>query len=130
MPVVLSHRDLREGQVLVHFPESGRSGGGADSRPPAVTFLDVDTAAHADPCLDAANLLAHLDLALVRGAAPAALRAGLREGWAVCGHPLLDSQPQRLALWRTAARLRLVAVHAFRGPVRNLTHWIGCRALR
>ncbi|WP_432519790.1 hypothetical protein [Kineococcus sp. SYSU DK006] len=136
VPPVLSHRDLHEAQVLVRFPQPGCSDGvGALADPGAavVTFLDVDTAARADPCLDAANLLAHLDLALVRGAAPAAVaavRAGLREGWAACGHPLLDSGPQRLALWRTAARLRLVAVHAFRGSVSDLAHWIGCHALR
>ncbi|WP_432573345.1 hypothetical protein [Kineococcus sp. SYSU DK005] len=130
---VLSHRDLHDGQVLVRSPPRGAgahpAGGAAGGA--AVTFLDVDTAARADPCLDAANLLAHLDLALARGAAPsavAALSAGLREGWRACGHPLLELGPRRLELWRAAARLRLVAVHAFRGPVHDLAPWLEPRA--
>ncbi|WP_337059784.1 hypothetical protein [Kineococcus sp. G2] len=119
-PAVASHRDLHDGQVLVRSAPDGIA--------PGVTFLDVDTAARAHPCLDPANLLAHLDLALVRGAAPAAvaaLTAGLREGWAAGGHPLRATGPDALAAWRAAARLRLVAVHAFRGPVDDLATWLG-----
>ncbi|WP_432562351.1 hypothetical protein [Kineococcus sp. SYSU DK003] len=94
-PLVPAHRDLHDGQVLLGE---------------RVTFLDVDTAALADPALDAANLLAHLDLAAARGRRreAAALERGVRRG-------LPDLDPARVAVLRRVARCRLVAVHAFRG---------------
>ncbi|WP_369052056.1 phosphotransferase family protein [Kineococcus terrestris] len=117
-PLVPAHRDLHDGQVLVDGT-GGTAGWGR------VTLLDVDTAALADPCLDAGNLLAHLDLARLllgpaRAAAVDALEDGLRAGWAEAGHPLLAAAPERLELHRAAARLRVVAVHAFRGRARLL----------
>lgn len=92
---VPSHRDLHDGQVLLGE---------------RVTFLDVDTAALAEPALDPANLLAHLDLAAARGRreSAAAVEAGL---WSAWGH--LDRQ--RVRVLRQVARCRLVAVHSFRG---------------
>lgn len=102
-PSVPAHRDLHDGQVLLGE---------------RVTLLDVDTAALADPGLDAANLLAHLDLAVVTGAAAQpvahAVERGLWEGWREHGHPLVTA-PGRVRVLRAATRCRLVAVHAFRG---------------
>lgn len=93
--LVPSHRDLHDGQVLLGE---------------RVTFLDVDTAAQAEPALDPANLLAHLDLAAARGrrGTAAAVEDGL---WSQWGH--LDAD--RVQVLRRVARCRLVAVHAFRG---------------
>lgn len=104
--VVPSHRDLHDGQVLVDLRLA---------RP--VAMLDLDTAAYADAVLDPANLLAHLDLLAVRdpGAADACrtFEEALLGRLADAGHPAA-TDPGRLALLRTASRLRLVAVHAFR----------------
>ncbi|MBB2903056.1 hypothetical protein FHR75_003892 [Kineococcus radiotolerans] len=100
-PSIPTHRDLHDGQVLL------------GSR---VTFLDVDTAALADPALDVANLLAHLDLAAARGhrAQARAVAEGLWRGWGEHGHPAAGD-PARVAALRAVARCRIVAVHSFRG---------------
>ncbi len=92
---VPAHRDLHDGQVLL-----GRR----------VTLLDVDTAALADPALDVANLLAHLDLAAARGhrAAAAAVERGVLSAWD-------GARADRVAVLRRVARCRIAAVHAFRG---------------
>ncbi|WP_432512071.1 hypothetical protein [Kineococcus sp. SYSU DK001] len=98
-PLVPAHRDLHDGQVLLGE---------------RVTLLDVDTAALADPALDVANLLAHLDLAAARGqrTAAAAAEAGVWAGTADAG---AGADPARVAVLRRLARCRVVAVHAFRG---------------
>ncbi|HHV21507.1 MAG TPA: phosphotransferase [Propionibacterium sp.] len=103
-PLVLTHRDLHDGQILV-----------AEDR--ALTVLDWDTAAWADPCLDVGNLLAHLEL-LSRQTPPATDRVaatitGVRASLTAAGHPAV-TDPGRLALWRRAAAVRIRAVHAFR----------------
>lgn len=91
---VLAHRDLHDGQVLL----DGRS----------VGVLDWDTAAVADPAQDLANLLAHLDLAHLEGAAGAAAAV---TGLARTAPPV---DTWRVQVMRWATRLRLAAVHAFR----------------
>ncbi|MDO5682773.1 MAG: aminoglycoside phosphotransferase family protein [Propionibacteriaceae bacterium] len=104
VPGVLCHRDLHDGQVLV-AAEQG------------LTVLDWDTAAWADPCLDAGNLLAHLDLLAEQQPAAAARSAAAIDGVLavlLAGHHPAASDPARLALWRTASRVRITAVHAFR----------------
>ncbi len=102
--LALSHRDLHDGQVLLH-----------ESR---VTFLDWDTAAWADPVLDVANLLAHVDRYARRGARPAdcsAFAAELSAALDAGGHPSGDpASATRLRCLRETTALRLLAVHAFR----------------
>lgn len=109
--VVPSHRDLHDGQVLVDLDPAGRTHGSP------VAMLDLDTAARADAVLDPANLLAHLDLLAVRHPAVAgscrAFEDALLGRLADAGH-LAATDPGRLALLRSATRLRLAAVHAFR----------------
>lgn len=108
-PAVLTHRDVHDGQILVD---------GAATP----VLLDWDTACWADPCVDPANLLAHLDL--LRDHVPdatdriAAATAGLWAGLLVGDHPAL-AQPLRLELLRRASAARIAAVHAFRGRVRS-----------
>lgn len=111
--LVLAHRDLHEGQILLDtgapaptFLPAGRAG-----ERPAVAFLDWDTAAWADPATDPANLLAHLDRA-----GHDELAAGLETALADAGHPAyLDAASRhRAAVLRRATALRLIAVHAFR----------------
>ena len=101
-PVVLGHRDLHDGQLLVGDEHVG--------------VLDLDTAARSDPALDLGNLLAHVDLAAALGRIDAttagAVDAVLRGA--------LDDTDDRGAVetYRAAARARLVAVHAFRPSTR------------
>lgn len=103
---VLAHRDLHAGQMLT----SGDS----------LAVLDWDTAAWADPGLDTANLVAHLDrLARLHPerATPIAELVGSVETELVAGgHPAVSHEAARMttALYRRATELRLVAVHAFR----------------
>lgn len=112
---VLTHRDLHDGQVLL------ASGVGGDQHPPKVGYLDLDTAATADPGLDLANLLAHLDLlAGTRGVRPGMVRAlaafqrGLTGALQRDAQPVLDEAPARVEALRAVSRVRLAAVHAFR----------------
>ena len=106
LPPVLAHRDLHDGQVLL------TAGSAADLAAATPGLLDLDTAALADPALDAGNLLAHLDLAAAAGHADAARAAAV----GVVEHVALD--PARIQVLRRAAAVRLCAVHAYRpaGP--------------
>lgn len=101
-PYRLAHRDLHDGQLLVCGDR--------------VAVLDLDTAARADPALDIANLLAHVDLAAALGrideptaAAVAAALARVLDG---------PAHSKAVDAYRAAARVRLVAVHAFRPGTR------------
>ncbi|MFB9378754.1 phosphotransferase [Kineococcus gynurae] len=113
---VPAHRDLHDGQVLL------------DPRDGGVTFLDVDTAALADPALDPANLLAHLDLlALRRPGCGTAVAAAVRGLTATLTGP---RSPEHERVLRRAAQLRILAVHAFRGPVHDLAPFLDGSARR
>lgn len=109
-PLALSHRDLHDGQALV-----GGDGAG---------LLDLDTATHADPALDLGNLRTHIDLAEASGridrATAHAVAVALTRSWDLDG-PGDDAAG---AAYHAAARVRLVAVHAFRpataAPARSL----------
>lgn len=98
-PVAPLHRDLHDGQILVD--DAG-----------AVGLLDLDTLAAGEPALDVANLLVHLELAVLEGRCSpdraAAAGAAFLDGYG--DPPPLD----RLAAYADAARLRLACVHAFR----------------
>jgi hypothetical protein len=100
-----AHRDLHDGQLL--FDEG------------VVGILDPDTLAAAEPALDLANLLVHLDLRVDQGL----LGADARDRAATVLLTTAGSDPdtvRRLPAHRAAARLRLAAVHVFRPRWREL----------
>lgn len=96
----VAHRDLHDGQLLV-----------ADGR---LGLLDPDTLAAAEPALDLANLLVHLQLRVEQGllaAEPA------REASAIlrdAADRLPPGTTDRLVAYARAARLRLAAVYSLR----------------
>lgn len=98
-PLVVSHRDLHDKQILIS-PEQ-RPG-----------LIDFDTMALAHPALDLANLLAHLELRHLQGRCGLARCRDLGQALLV-GH---GSERQEAALQRylDSARLRLACVYAFR----------------
>jgi hypothetical protein len=97
------HRDLHDRQILL--------GAGAP------VLLDLDLLCLADPLLDVANLLAHLALRRLQGAAEAS-----PEGVRACGDALLaglgrgqlESFLPRLRFYQAAALLRLAALYSLR----------------
>lgn len=89
----LCHRDLHEGQVLLH---RGRVG-----------LLDFDTMRLADPALDIGNLQAHLVLAESRDGIPRRALIAAMEA----ARPELA--PEQIRIWRNAALLRLAMIYAF-----------------
>jgi aminoglycoside phosphotransferase (APT) family kinase protein len=92
-PHVLCHRDLHEGQILLH---QGRAG-----------LLDFDTLRRGDPALDVGNLQAHLLLAgLLEGTSPRAFLDSML-------YALPSLSPKRIGIWRRAALLRLAMIYAF-----------------
>lgn len=98
-PLAVAHRDLHDGQLLV---DRGRVG-----------ILDPDTLAAAEPALDLANLLVHLELRVDQGLlAPADRRVAdeVLRATAVT-HPTTAA---RVPAYAAATRLRLAAVYAFR----------------
>ena len=93
LPPVPCHRDLHEGQILLH--------------PGGVGLLDFDTLRLGDPALDAGNLQAHLVLAgLQTGTSRRAFLTAM--DFALPHLPL-----KRIGLWRRAALLRLAMIYAF-----------------
>jgi Ser/Thr protein kinase RdoA (MazF antagonist) len=95
--LVPAHRDFHDGQVLL--------------RGAGVSLVDLDTLCLAEPALDLANMLVHLELRALQGLCSpewaGAARAALVEGY---GAPPYE----RLQLYADATRLRLVCVYAFR----------------
>ena len=98
-PLAVAHRDLHDKQILAHGDRLG--------------LLDFDTAALAEPALDLANLLVHVDLRRRQGrwsTAHADLAgAAIRQTAQLMGVPT-----RRLACYAAATRLRLAALYAFR----------------
>jgi aminoglycoside phosphotransferase (APT) family kinase protein len=95
----LTHRDLHDGQLL--FTDG----------PPGV--LDPDTLARAEPALDLANLLVHLDLRVAQGDLPSDGRERARDA-VIRGASPASTTLRRLPSYEQATRLRLSAVYAFR----------------
>jgi hypothetical protein len=99
-PLGAAHRDLHDGQLLV-----------ADGR---LGLLDPDTLAAAEPALDLANLLVHLQLRVDQGCLgdePA------REATAILWGAVERLPPgtkDRVAAYARATRLRLAAVYSLR----------------
>ena len=98
----LLHRDLHDGQLLVHRDPQGLT---------AVGILDLDTACTGDPALDLGNLLTHLDLAAVLGTWT---RADVDDAQVVLLAGKDRTFRDRVEVYRLASRVRVVAVHAFR----------------
>jgi hypothetical protein len=98
-PLACAHRDLHDGQLLLTDDD--------------LAVLDPDTLSRAEPALDLANLMVHLDLRVAQGllspAARTCARAALLRGAA----PSMATH-RRLPAYERACRLRLAAVYAFR----------------
>lgn len=99
---VVTHRDLHDGQLLV-------DGGG-------IVLLDLDLACLADPLLDPANLLVHMELRLLQG-----LAGATRAGVDACSEALLEGLGeslsegwQRLRFYQASTFLRLALVYSLR----------------
>lgn len=104
-PLGVAHRDLHDKQVLVHGNVLG--------------LLDFDTAALAEPALDLANLLVHVRLRVAQGLwSPAHAEVAARQVLAVAD--ALDVDPDRLACYAEATRLRLACLYLFRPRYRAL----------
>jgi hypothetical protein len=103
-PLVLSHRDLHDKQLLV--AESG------------LALLDLDTAARAEAALDLGNLRAHLRLRTAQGLLPADLAT---RAAAVVDRAAehAGASPERLAAYETATRFRLACLYLFRPAWRS-----------
>lgn len=108
--LALAHRDLHDGQLL--FDDMG------------VAVLDADTIARAEPALDLANLLVHLELRVEQNILDR--RAAAIATDALLGDPALSSSTlARLRIYATTARLRLAGVYAFRPRWRPLARrWL------
>ena len=99
-PLVFAHRDLHDGQFLFS--------------PDAVTLIDFDLAARAEPELDIANLVAHFHLCALQGlrgadackalSAEAALLQGFGSG----------TDERSLSWFRASTHLRLYLIYALR----------------
>jgi streptomycin 6-kinase len=98
-PLTCAHRDLHDGQLLL-----------TDDR---LVVLDPDTLSRAEPALDLANLLVHLDLRVAQGLLSPAGRTRARAAILRAAAPSTPTL-RRLEAYDRACRLRLAAVYAFR----------------
>ncbi|WP_459334098.1 phosphotransferase [Arthrobacter sp. Hz1] len=106
---VLSHRDLHDKQLLFN----------PDSR--SVGLIDCDTIAAAEPALDLANLLVHIDLRGAQGVySPAAAHTAEQSIWATAS--AMDVSEVRINAYAASTRLRLACLYAFRPAYRTLAH--------
>lgn len=105
--LVLAHRDLHDKQILF------------DPKQRALGLIDCDTLALAEPALDLANLLVHLEFrchqGLLHPAGAAAAKAEVRRTATQMG---VDTR--RIAAYSAATALRLACVYSFRPPCRRL----------
>lgn len=107
---VSAHRDLHDKQLLW----DGQT----------LNILDLDTAARAEAALDLGNLLAHVELRIVQGHFPAAMRPALAETISTIADALGVSA-QRLSTYEKASRLRLSFVYSFRPSAQSwLAEWV------
>jgi Phosphotransferase enzyme family len=93
LPPVPCHRDLHEGQILLHQDSVG--------------LLDFDTLRLGDPALDVGNLQAHLLLAGLHGGT--SRKAFLN----AMNLAVPQLSLRRIGIWRRAALLRLAMIYAF-----------------
>lgn len=112
-PARLAHRDLHDKQLLFSTANGTSTGTGT------VGIIDCDTLAIAEPALDLANLLVHLDFRvkqglLISGAAAVGRHHILRAA------ETLDVPGSRIEAYASATALRLACVYAFRPPYREV----------
>ncbi|MBG6180258.1 phosphotransferase [Arthrobacter sp. CAN_A1] len=106
---VLSHRDLHDKQLLFN-PESG-----------SVGLIDCDTVTVAEPALDLANLLVHIDLRRAQGVYSAAAARTAKK--AILGTAsVMDVSEVRLNAYAASTKLRLACLYAFRPAYRSVAH--------
>ncbi|WP_156911208.1 phosphotransferase [Arthrobacter sp. CAL618] len=106
---VLSHRDLHDKQLLFN-PDSG-----------AVGLIDCDTVSVAEPALDLANLLVHVDFRRAQGVYSAAAAQTAKQA-VLTAADAIGVSDQRLEAYAAATRLRLACLYAFRPQYRALAH--------
>jgi hypothetical protein len=114
-PLVVSHRDLHDKQILW------------DGN--AIGLLDLDTLARAEAACDLANLAVHAELRTVQGLWSGTHRDIVLEHVADVARALGVS-PRRLEAYAEATRLRLTMLYAFRprwAPL--MSHWLHERSL-
>jgi hypothetical protein len=95
-----AHRDLHDKQIFL-------DGG------PSVGLLDFDTLAAAEPALDLANLLVHLELRALQGDCDPGWARRMAEGL-LEGYGTKWPGEDRLSAYADATRVRLACVYAFR----------------
>ena len=100
VPLTPAHRDLHDKQIFL-------DGG------PSVGLLDFDTLAAAEPALDLANLLVHLELRAMQGDCDAGWARRMAEG-VLDGYGRDSYREDRLSAYADATRVRLACVYAFR----------------
>ncbi|MDO5067256.1 MAG: phosphotransferase [Propionibacteriaceae bacterium] len=109
-PTVPIHRDLHDKQLLWDGNE--------------LTMLDLDLGSSGEVALDLGNLWAHAEVRRRQGVLSETALAEMAE---LLGRATeqLEADPVRVALHRSAARLRIAFVHAFRSTDRHwITHWL------
>jgi Phosphotransferase enzyme family len=100
VPLAPAHRDLHDKQIFL-------DGG------PSVGLLDFDTLAAAEPALDLANLLVHLELRALQGNCDQAWAGRMAKGL-LEGYGRRWPGEDRLSAYADATRVRLACVYAFR----------------
>ncbi|MHA7155234.1 phosphotransferase [Arthrobacter sp. TMN-50] len=106
---VLSHRDLHDKQLMFN----------ADSG--SVGLIDCDTVAVAEPALDLANLLVHIDLRKAQGVYSAAATHTAKQAILATASTMEVSEA-RMHAYAASTRLRLACLYAFRPPYRTVAH--------
>lgn len=97
--LVLAHRDLHDKQLLWDGERLG--------------LLDVDTVSAAEPELDLANLREHVELRVAQGVwSPGA--AEVARTWIDRTAAAVGADPERVAAYAAATRLRLACLYLFR----------------
>jgi aminoglycoside phosphotransferase (APT) family kinase protein len=100
VPLAPAHRDLHDKQIFL-------DGG------PSIGLLDFDTLAAAEPALDVANLLVHLELRALQGECDPDWARRMAEGL-LEGYGTKWPGKDRLSAYADATRVRLACVYAFR----------------
>jgi len=116
---VLTHRDLHDGQ-LIPVP---RCAGG-------VGLLDFDLLCRADPCLDLANLSAHLELRALQALPGVTGERASQWSRALCAGHGTDASDNRFGFHGASTFLRLALVYHLRPPWAQLAPELVQRAER
>ena len=115
-PAVTAHRDLHDKQLLV--ASADRYIGTTPAMSGGAGLIDLDTAAAADPALDQANLLAHLDLRVWQGAVAPDRARRVADALVRTRQELAPVEAERVAAHRRVVRARLAVLYCFRPGAR------------